>query len=246
MSNGHGTPDWDSIKRSGPVYAVLDLIDAAIRSQGQFTFDRRGNVVWAYDFHNGLGPMTAVTTGTNADVYPTAYLTRHGGLALSLRPGDEVDSLAGVRVRLPIPVLSGLGLEVSFTGSSYLDFFGLRMDIHDGTTCHRLRCGYKHQVGEVRVLDDTGTWRTIGTPGKIEETYTYFSTIKFVVDTVTDTFQRVILNGQTFLATDYTAQTVASSEAKCIELRVFADRYSAGNMEILIDDMLFTQNEPLA
>lgn len=242
---GHGTPDWASLKRTGPVFAVQDLIDAAIRASGQFTFDRRGNVVFYYDMHNGLGAFHYAGSGANNDVYPIAWPALHGGLALALEPGVAVDNKSWVWLETHKPPVSAWGLECHFVPSNLLGNFELWVAYDDKLTKRYFWGKYVHTEGKLYVRDKALGYVEIGDPGVLADGYTPWHVLKVVGDAETHKYVRVILDDHVYLCDEYDAHEAASLGVSMLELTVRVSRGVAGEFNVPIDDFILTINEPI-
>lgn len=242
---GHGTIDYARLKGIGAVYTLQDLGELAVRLGSPVSLDRRGNVYWIHSFELGLGSLHTMSTGANADVGVYPYSATGDGMCGGLTPGDAVGNIAGVYNYLPILIAGGWGVEIRFTVPTKLGAFYLRMRHWGSHGCYNYRARYDHSTGNIDIQDSDANWQIIGSPGVQPAGMEIFNLFKLVVDGENQKYERIIFNNHTYLAREYSPLTVPNGEIDLLGIEMYAERGATGAMLCYIDNIIFTQNEPL-
>jgi len=241
----HGTPDWGERSPKITTYTLSDMAELAVRLGSFVNYDRRGEVIWMSGFDEGGRGYGYSGTGVGFDIYLSSDLTEHGGLCLILVPGNAVGDLIQIHKVMRYPVISGIGLEATFTPDPLAEWVELRLRIFDGVNLTSYAVRYVHFTGTVEVYDQAGAWVTVGTPGKMRDTYAAYTQFKLVIDLVSGNYARVMINDNTYLATVYSGFVAADLTAKSITGLVNVWRGAAGVCEVRLDNLIITQNEPV-
>jgi len=111
----HGTPDWGLVGPKQTIYGLDDLGEHAVRAGSPHLWDRRGDVYHQTNFSEGLEVWRRVIGAAGDTVILYTGVVRHGAFSVQLTPGSPAVHQAGLINHFPIPRLSGIGLEYSFS-----------------------------------------------------------------------------------------------------------------------------------
>ena len=239
----HGTPDWWGAAPKSTTYGLNDMAELAVRLGSPVSYDRRGDVVCLDQFEDGVGRWEEVGDGDDNEEYPVAYPTHSGKMALMLHSGDAVGNSGAILRELPYPTLSKLGAEVSFIVYAGTDEVRLWMLLYQGTHYYDSFLSYHHDDGTIWIRTQDADIE-IATPGIVQEGYTHFNTMKFVMDALTGKYVRAIFNDHNYPLDAYNMYYGDDVSPKRVALWVVNWTGTTGGTNVLIDDFIFTQNEP--
>jgi len=241
----HGTPDWWGTGPKATTYALQDLAELAVRLGSVNTYDRRGDVMWWDDWSSGLGRVEVTGTGVGYEVYLEAVGGRYQTAVVCLKTGNAANDLAGLNVAMHYPVLGGIGAEVSFVPHASMKDVRISVTLYVGDFTHWFYAAYKHTTGQVQIMDDTGAWVTIGTPGQQREGEHNYSTLKVVINAITDKYARVLFNNKVYSVSGVGPSLVIDPSAQLMRTWVLTYTNEAAATIVKLGHLIVTQNEPL-
>ena len=242
--SGIGLPDWYNIKKQGAVSALGDLGELAVRLGSIVSFDRRGDVVWLDGFEEGKNKWVATTWGTGAAVGLDQNYARNGYWSLKLTAGKNGLARADVYRKLPRPIMSKMGFEVSFAFDTNLDNIRLLFDLYDGAYLHEPLATYDYANTRLRVRDEGGDWQDVATGVDVYESYYPFWTMKLVVDFAKQKYVRLIFNETEYDLSAYSYLYTEDTGNPLLRPGVQNNGIAAANAIVYLDDVIITQNEP--
>lgn len=241
---GHGTPDWGLTAGQVTVYQLTDMAELAVRLGSIVTHDRRGDVIWLDNFEDGLGKWDSSSSGAGAGVGLSSARARSGWLSALLTAGSDGSRYAEIYRGFNLPVLSRLGVEISFNVPVAFESLVLQLHVLDGSTRYRFEVTYDDANNRLDRLNDAGGLTTVASSVILAGWGKMFHTLKLVGDLTTGKYQRLILNDATYDLSDGAAFSSADAGAARLEMTLRVTGRSAQNDTVHIDDVIVTQNEP--
>jgi hypothetical protein len=219
------------------------MAELAARLGSPDTFDRRGDVIHMTTFANGWGGWQRLgSTGAAHNI--CAYWGEYGNLHAWLTTGPNASDNVILRNTLFFPALGGQGYEASFVAVSGLRTFQLGAAVFTGSTLLDYRVQYIHTTGNLEILDADGYFHTLATPGIMREGYGTYTVMKMVFNTLTGKYARVLINGSTYLADNYSAYATSSSTRKGVDYYLWVITDIAAAIDVAVGHIIITQNEP--
>lgn len=237
-----GQPDFGAQAPRTTVGGLSDMGELAARLDSPVTFDRRGDVIWLDNFEGTEGMWELFGVGGDNAQELSGDTARSGMCSLKLTTGNTTGNTARMIGYLPYPVLSKIGIEISFTMNGSLSQYLWRYRLYDGTNYYQAQLRY-NSTTKVWDIDDNGTWRTIRTEGLLSTLY-LFNTVKMVIDFVANKYVRLILNESEYDISAYSLVETASGTASHIRARIEITTGVNFNHSAYFDDFIVTQNEP--
>lgn len=240
----HGYPDYGLAQPRATVYPVTDLSEAVARLESIVTFDRRGDVVYLDSFEAGLAGCFGTLYGLGAVIDIQVGKARNGGCCAKLTTGSTLGRAARLERLQPYPALSNMGFEFSFTVPVDTQSVEISLGTRAVGTVYQGAVIYDPVGENLFYRDVAGVIQLIASS---VETYTSdycFNTIKLVVDFMTNTYVRVIVNDQSFDLTGLAVWTYAFAGSPILDCFAYVDGVAATNAVYYIDDFIITQNEP--
>lgn len=240
----HGQPDYGQYAAKSTVYSLSDLGELAARLGSIVTFDRRGDIIFADDFSKGLAPYRTTGSGTGNSVAQAALHTKSGGFSVKLTAGSTNARNAQLQKYLPYPVVSNLGVEISFTVHADVDTLLFYLSLYDGATWLNPLIIYVQASGKLQYLSSAGAYVDLATGLNLYEQDFMFHTLKYVVDFVNKKYVRCLLDHLSYDMTDIAFREAADATGANMAF-VFTNFGEAGkNAVVYADNLIITQNEP--
>ncbi len=240
----HTLPDYTTKYKTAIVFGNLDHAELAARLGSINRFDRRGHVVWMDNFEAPKLKWSTYTTGTGGKVQLSTEYSRSGSQSCMMKTGDAVSNYAYMRHHEPLPTLTRLGLEVSFTMPTTATQIYWSITVYDGDNEHTARVYYYTATGKLELLGENNSIVQFATKKRPYEIAGKFNTIKLVMDYGKEEYVRFIFNEETFDISSYRyakGHNTTPPDTLLI-IQIQAAENAASTM--YIDDVIFTQNEP--
>ena len=240
----HGTPDWGLTAGVKTTYQLTDLAELAARLWAIDRFDRRGDVVYQTSFEYPGEPFLLSSTSGGVQDLSTGSV-RSGAFAGRLGHDGSAGSGITLSVRVPYPVLSRFGFELSVDLDATLASLFLQVAAYDGAqeTIFGVRWLASTQV--LAVLQPDGSYANLATGLPLATTFAAWQTFKLVADFAAASWSRVILNERTYVPTTGPRLTVPAVTVPYLAFQVQANGDGLGVAgQAYIDDAILTQNEP--
>lgn len=240
----HGTPDWGLVGPKSIVYGLDDMGELAVRLGSSHLWDRRGDVLYATDFRDGMGMFYAWGIGLGWAVNLVTSHSRQGAYSVNLKAGSNLEAIAAITLRLPFQEQSSVGLECSFSidalTSSILD----QHHWYDGSRHCNAFIRYDHVGKQLLYLDNAGAEIVLANNIDLRESIYPEHTMKLVVNMIERTYVRFMLDDLTYNMKG----TGIWSEASIVRpYWLFAITHYAvpgNNPDCYVDNVIVTQNEP--
>jgi hypothetical protein len=240
----HGAPDDSNVVKSGPPHRLDDLAELAVRLSSPNLFDRRGEVLFATAFSEGLGAVTTGAAGTGAAVDLFAGNSRQGAFCTRLTAGSDGARYAQIYKTLALPAACQVGLELTISVEANTDYWKVRLLWYDGATSHIGTIHVHHASHVLQYYSSGGVYTTFASGVNLVELSSPTHTLKMVLDMEEDTYVRCILNQTTYDLSAYSLFTQAAATYPHLEALI-AHYATAGNNPVAyLDNVIVTQNEP--
>jgi len=240
----HAGPDWGTYAPASTIYSLQDLGELAARIGSFVNFDRLGNVIAMDNFENGIGEWYSDgDAGFSAD-WDSKYC-RLGGFSCKLTTGPSAGNTVKITKHIGAPVLSAMGVEVSFSYEQnwrYLDIF---LDLYDGTYYYGAALRFDHTTAKLQYKDSAGAFQDIAGGFYYGTELPHdFDTLKIVADFTTVKYKRLLVNNLVFDLSEisFLKDVSTNTPALTVQLRLTTSANAAAIA--YIDDVIVTQNEP--
>lgn len=241
----HGQPDFGLYAVKKTVHGLADNAELAARLGSIVTFDRRGDVLWLDGFESPVVKWIVTTDGAGggAEVSPDA--ARNGGFSCKLTTDILTDDWVSLSHYLPYPVVSKIGIEVSFTMTTNLKSLLVAEWLYDGSDFHSAQVMYFSIDNKLQYLDNRGFFQDLVTDLDLYTAQTTFHTIKLVIDLETHKYVRVIFNETEYdmSALSY-AHTPDPATIPNWRQQITITTGVDAAQSVYVDDVILTQNEP--
>jgi len=240
----HGTPDWGVDWTPRTVYGLEDLGEHAVRLGSPHLWDRRGDVLVATDFRNGLGEVQLVNVGVGGTVGLYAGRSRSGAYSVVFG-GDGVNACTQTAsVFLPLPVLSRVGVEFSFSFYALMGEWEVLCYWADRTRAYQaqVRLRYTPATSDVAYWD--GAYHIFGTGVTLTASRLPEHTMKLVVDLLNHEYVRFIIDDLPYDLTGNFARDAGAWGVSYLWARARFTRPLLHTSDVNLDNFIVTHNEP--
>lgn len=240
----HGQPDFGMYTLAKTIYRLADMGELAARLGSPDTFDRRGEVIWYDDFESGISKWYNLTPGGDIKITQSAEHSRNGGFAAkAFFPAADTANQT-LECRLPYPVLSELGFEVSFTTNPSLDFIEFYFVRHDRLNYYRGLIRYNMQTRLLTYYDHENVPQTLNDNLYLHHDDMLFHTMKLVVDFENKRYERLIIDDLVYDLSSYGTYEFGTALWSHLHPYLNIRNFNDEECTLYIDDVIITQNEP--
>jgi len=240
-----GLPDWGLVRKPHFFSGLDDLGEAVARLGSPVVWDRRGDVLFATDFHSGICGAEIDAAGVDSQVALGASWARHGAYCAELDAGTGTLPYARLRWRVPFELGSACGLEAGFS----VDYYTLRLEaqvaVAVGGRLWYMFAAYNHQSGRVEYLDSAGDYTPVGDSVRLLQGVSPQHSMKLVVDTDAMTYVYFRLNSWVYDLRGLQGQSLSTYNADNRWFGVSHSGQATALATSRIDDVIITENEPI-
>lgn len=240
----HGHKDYGPGAPISTVYTLQDMAELAARLGSADIFDRRGNVIFADSFEGSLSKYVTDPHGSGASMAISNAKAFHGDFSCKLVTGDALNDYCILYKYLPYPVLSKIGLEISWYMEQNMDQIAFDIFLYDGTYEWDAGVKWKRSNNTWYYIDGNGYYIALTPTVNYSEGSTRFNSVKIVADFVEKEYIRLIANN---LSCDLSGKGL-SSLPSAINPQLMAYIFTRTNTNasciVYLDSMIVTQNEP--
>jgi len=245
----HGTPDWGLVGPKSTTYGLDDLGEHAVRLGSPHLWDRRGDVVFATDFRDGMDMLYGGVSGLNAAVSLWTGYSRQGAYSVRLLTGSTANWMASINGMLPLPVSSRVGFETSFSVDAGTFAFDMELHWYTGVWLHECTVRYQHPGNTLWCLTSLGLVQFATHFEPLWASPHPCHTMKVVADMQADAaglfwYVRFILDNVLYDLSTYQTQAALSGIDPHIFFMFEHMGTNAQNNPSYVDNVLVTQNEP--
>jgi len=240
----HGTPDWGLVGPKRTVYGLDDLGEHAVRLGSVALWDRRGDVIWATDFSEGLnGVGREVLMGV---ALPTLFCgdARQGAFCVQATVGPAAGEWAGILKRFPFPMVSGMGWEISHNLHAHILYARMRIILRTVVATYEAGIQYDVPANELQYYDAGGLWPPFATGLNLYSGGELQHTTKMVIDSTTMRYVRVIADDVEYSLAGIPINSAGGGGTR--HARVSARVYNRDDLLVYyhVDSAIVTHNEP--
>jgi hypothetical protein len=239
-----GQPDFGALAPTETIVGISDMGELAARLGSIVTFDRRGNIIWMDDFESGIeGWVASSFYGGHTFLWVPTY-HRTGGFCARLITGGNTGYDIAITASLPYPILSKMGVEISFLRGANLANIQITLILYDGINMKEGLVFWNASTGEFRCEYTGGPWYSLTPTIQFTPDFRIFNTLKLVCDFTSDKYSRLIANNISYDLSVLPLYEVPLVAAPRLDVRVMIETNTDDNAEIYLDDAILTQNEP--
>lgn len=238
-----GQPDYGQYAPTEQYATLSDLAELARRLTELIYSEGRGATVYHDDFEGTVlkwtGGIGIGGTVTFDQVYPQS-----GSQCIKLYPSGVSSAFAAISKEYGVVASQRLGSEISFCNpSSELSFYN-EIAYWDGADFYRGAVKIDFSTNKLYLRTGTGGWTefTDITPFYTSG-YSYYH-FKIVVDFGTKKYVRMMLNGVEYDLSAYDLAVMTGAGAVRLQQGFYATNETGVAASLLIDDSIFTQEEP--
>ena len=225
------------------IYTLDDMGELGVRLGSPMAYDRYGNVLFMETFDSGLGAWIVEENGANAEVVISSTKSYHGRVACFMDSGVNPAPWARVGKFFPPVTDQRIGLQTCFDLMDATHHIFFEIGTYDGVKNRLYGIRYDHSLGTLAYAYPAADWTVFATPGKLNEAEGNFHHIKLIVDTVTKTYVRVLIDKTLYSLSGLTGWVANSDVKPTFYVRVRAWGDGANSTETYIDNLIVTTNE---
>jgi hypothetical protein len=222
----------------------MGAAELAVRLGSISAHERQGNVIWQDGFESGtLGRWILDLVGAASSIGLSTLKARTGAFSLRLEAGGTMNNTAAARVKLPYPVLGGMGFEYAFElETANLTHFEGLLYLYTGANRHSVGVRYDPTTEKVQYLNSGGTFTDLASGVSPEQGC--FHVVKMVADFSTGKYIRVIFDDQVFDLSAQSVRSAASAVDPTVTASVAQLTDAATTSEpVYVDNAIVTNNE---
>lgn len=239
-----GLPDDANVVKEGPTWSLTDHAELAARLGSIVTFDRLGTVINLETFGDGLARWQMATPGVLATAHLTNERSLYDGVSLRLFSGTGGNPVAQGIWYAAYPQICRMGFEASYaiSGTKHMLYHGL--NVFKGAYYAAFRIRWTFPTGVIEIWDDGPGWHDTGLTIK-EPTYDYmFNTIKMVVNTDTEEYQRFLINDVGGSLKGNYAERVGAPDNPHLQCYGYSRGDGDEAQNVYMDGCILTETEP--
>lgn len=240
----HGTPDYGRTNAVRTTFQMMDLGELAVRLGSPISHDRRGDVIWWDDFECSGNKWNTIALGTGASVAVSTEAARNGANSMKVVGGSAGIPFATATHTLVQPVRGSLGVESSWAFMGEPESVSMFIEDLDGSGGHRYTVEFDAGTGLLLYIDAAGAKVPLQAGFNPQPTLRTFHTWKLVLDQLTHTYERIIVDGFAFPLPDIAADPFAIADPPSVGVGLTVTSRAGFNDLTYFDDVIFTQNEP--
>lgn len=240
----HGAPDWWGAMPGETVYGSTDIAELAVRLGSNVKYDRRGNVIFTDSFAQGLSGWSTGGSEAACRAYPVTFPQRYSGMGMMIHVAGAGNEWTDLGRSVQMPVLGAIGLEFSWCTDAELADWEAYFDLHTGTHLCYYGCRYYASDKILRVRTQTG-WDQVAVTDGVREDFETFNTTKMVVDILNGEYVRILFNDAVYLPVGKAPKCDADVDIPRLKVRFLVHNETGATCDVVIDDVIVTQNEPV-
>ena len=242
----HGLPDWGLRGPKSTTYGLDDLGEAVARLGSPVVWDRRGDVVAIESFEGSGGSYDTHAWGVGAAVHRTCAGAHTGAYGYALTAGSNGLCAASVFILSPALVLGPCGLEIWFGLNPNTEYIAIDFVYYTGTEVIDALLRYSHALSTVSVYAEGPVWHEFAAGITLPNWGVPKHVIKLVANFDTRRYVRAIVNEVTYDLHTIPMYVAGDPTDSQVIGNVIHGAVPLTNPEIIVDDLILTQNEPVS
>lgn len=231
-------------RRRGAVWSLTDLGELAVRLGSPVWYDRRGDVIFIETFEHGVGMWDPSLSGAGATAALKVGEALSGGYSCRLRPGTTADWRAGIQRGFPFYGLRVMGYQVAFQNNLDISEFLLTVDQFDGRQNIYAACRYVVADNSLQYYSAEEEWVVAVSNLALSVGVGEFHVLKVVTDLYTEEYVRLMCDDYEVDLSGVGCRVTEASEAPLLQVSIYVTGLEGEAEDILVDDVVITQNEP--
>ncbi len=240
----HGTPDWGHVGPKSTTYGLDDLGEHAVRLGSPHRFDRRGDLLASTDFRDGFGEFVRYNTVVGGNTGLCTGHSRQGAYSIILTSAGTNAGQQGGHIVVPYTVPSRIGGEFTFSVQVDADPWLLQLYWVDRTTVWQARLRYTPATGQLWYYNAGGGDTPFAAGVWTFPTGYLRHTMKLVVDMATHQYVRAIFNELPYSLAGILVRNAGGGAYTDIDMWALLERAVGSDLDMYIDNVIVTQNEP--
>lgn len=234
---------YDTMDAWGRISSV-GMAEVAARLGSMMCYDRRGQVILAESFANGLGRWTPSAAGTGASIAIVAdYFMSDGYSVLMVAPSDDGNDVY-LYYYVGLMPTGNLGLETSFAISSTILTYATTIRYRDGARTQYAGARFDDSDDDLDVMSTGGAWVKVADVTATLRGANRFNHLKVVADFDTEMYVRVLFNQQEYDISDVPVYAFDDSTTPRIGLLLALVGRNTENDSVRVDNVVLTVAEP--
>lgn len=240
---GKDHPDWGGVYNDAQFYPLFDQAELAARLGSPLVYDRRGALLWYYDFAHGIGDL-AESLLYDSTLVLDADTWERPPFSIQPATGPAAYSVLTLHRLLAIPQLTLVGVQASVKIGSNVGDLSLGMIHYDGSAYYLGQANIDINDLDLEIVDDDAGVVDIDPDIPDLATASYFAHLKVVCDLETHKYVRVNLDNVEYDVSAYTMSEVESDDAPHLRVRVRLSNDGGGAANVWLDNIIVTAAEP--
>lgn len=240
----HGAPDYGDVSNDGLIYRIDDLGELATRLKSPVTHDRRGNVIWLYDFADGLNGVGINFSGGGSTYALSADRFEGTPFSFVAKPGAGANLYTSVYNRVSTPSLCKVGFQASILVNGFIKYHSIQILYYDGTYYYDTTLTYDLWNKTLSVTAYDGETIVIDDEMPVLSGTNAFTHFKLVVDIATQKPVRAMWNRQAYDLSAYAMDKGDSELPEGLMVIVTAKEATIAGSGDYVDNLILTINEP--
>lgn len=218
--------------------------ELAVRLGSAVAYDRRGQVAFFEDFETGVGAWTFDKDGTlgAGALDPTTSLS--GGYSYRLTGGSNGDRWASISMTRGLAQVGRMGLEFAVAWGTDFDYVVGSLILGDGTREYLAQIRYDFDDEDLEVYNDLGAWVSVLDAAFSGTTKKAYNVLKFVIDTDSQKYERLLFNDQEVNLSDHSYEDVGLTAGEYTTVEIACYSHPFDNDVVYVDDIILTLAEP--
>jgi len=217
--------------------------ELAARLGSVASLDRRGDVVFLEDFSEGAfrWQITPLGAGSSVALDTTRY--RSKGFSCKMVTANVGNGSVEIFRYFPVPLYSGIGLEVSFSTTGALGNLQFYVRLQTAVSYRQFTAMYNVQTGLLQIFRQGLAAVNCNLPETLMVDTYLFHTLKLVGDYKTNRYMRLLLDNFYIDLSAYECHTVTPGGVPYLQVTLTAFPDPVDSENYWIDDIILTQSE---
>lgn len=207
------------------------------------SLDCQGDAVFLEDFSEGSLRwwITPPGGGSSVDIVSDRY--RSKGYSCKMITANDGTGSVEIYKYFPVPIYSGIGLEVSFCISGLLGTLQFYVRLQTAASFRQFTAMYNVQTGLLQIFRDGFAAVNCNLPETLYADTHLWHTLKMVGDYKTNKYMRLLLDNFYIDLSAYNCYTFTPGGSPYLQVTLTAFPDPVANRDYWLDDIILTQSE---